>query len=234
MTEEVGSRQKVPRWVPISLLAVTTVALVVPGILLWRQRASGLVQPLAHVPPPRRSHSQVSTQANYEFQSLPNDPPRRRTGRLLVSQSTAAVIASTTSSGTQHDSFISPLYSLGAFGIATALVGLTAGVGVWGIKSSLDVENMEQFSTRMRALIAERMPVLASRMRRSMTFDPGSDGESTASVPVVGDQSNQWNSSAVEERLGNAYAKGGISAWGASVLRELEAEGKQESKKTSS
>lgn len=53
----------------------------------------------------------------------------------------------TGSPSAEYDAFNSPLYALGAFGLATAAVGVAALAGVWGVRTSLGVENVRlQFS----------------------------------------------------------------------------------------
>ncbi|OCB89105.1 hypothetical protein A7U60_g3704 [Sanghuangporus baumii] len=65
-------RQKVPRWLPITLLTVTTVALTIPGVLLWRQRQALGQQTrfslrsttsASHPPPARRRPTVASVSA---------------------------------------------------------------------------------------------------------------------------------------------------------------------------
>ncbi|KAI5121987.1 hypothetical protein M0805_001820 [Coniferiporia weirii] len=105
LREEDGGKTKVPRWLPVSLLAVTTVALAVPAVLLWRQKRSlGLQsQPIigkkhSSTPPVRRrggtgwgtisprpqaeSVSGPSTASSSSSVSPP--PPRRATPRAKL------------------------------------------------------------------------------------------------------------------------------------------------------
>ncbi|CCM01348.1 uncharacterized protein FIBRA_03398 [Fibroporia radiculosa] len=237
----------VPRWLPISLLALTTAALAVPAVLLWRQRAPALGKVLTNnKPPPRRTTATVILPAAITpAQRTP--PPRRRTAPSVAVASPAIPASSATSSTTETapmlttDQFNGALYSAKAFGIATLVVSVVAGTGVWGVKAALDVQNTQEFATRMRQLILTRMPVLASRIHRPLEPDDGLPSI-TGPHPTPEEsllhthgtpRSIEWSWPDAEQRLRDAFEKDGISGWAAAAMHELEAEGQIERRKRS-
>ncbi|GMK59456.1 hypothetical protein CspeluHIS016_0800620 [Cutaneotrichosporon spelunceum] len=53
-----------------------------------------------------------------------------------------------------------------ALGIATAIVGVSAGLGVWGAAKWLGVNSMEEFAAKMRGSLEETYPELIQQVRR--------------------------------------------------------------------
>ncbi|THH10623.1 hypothetical protein EW145_g1193 [Phellinidium pouzarii] len=237
-----SGRQKVPRWLPVSLLAVTSVALAVPAVLLWRQKRSLGLQKLTVLggnkgtPPPARrrggagwgtlpSQSQteaVSTSSSSTGVSLPSSPPPRRrkfgarvvgvseaSSRLSSSPKSANVIPQ--SSEASASLFDSPLLSLGAFGVATGLVGVSAVLGVWGVQRWMGVDNVDQFAARIRQLLLVHMPGLSSRIHRAANDTDGyllPDSPERSREHETREPHN-WTWHAAEERLRLAFKRGG-------------------------
>lgn len=153
---------------------MTTVALTIPAALLWRQkRAFGLSKHLSSsAPPVRRTVKGVTQRASNASaenvdafkpkvvtlaSSAP--PPRRATRRVVVASSAAPAVSSSAirpggSANTNlQPSDLSPspfsdgpLYTLGAFGLATVLVGVGATLGVFGVQRSMGVNNVRFIS----------------------------------------------------------------------------------------
>ncbi|BEJ17028.1 hypothetical protein CspHIS471_0604290 [Cutaneotrichosporon sp. HIS471] len=61
---------------------------------------------------------------------------------------------------------VSPWLGFQALGIATAIVGVSAGLGVWGAAKFLGVNSMEEFAARMRGSLEETYPELIQQVRR--------------------------------------------------------------------
>ncbi|CAK9784421.1 hypothetical protein CC85DRAFT_327567 [Cutaneotrichosporon oleaginosum] len=61
---------------------------------------------------------------------------------------------------------VSPWLGFQALGIATAIVGASAGLGVWGAAKLLGVNSMEEFAARMRGSLEETYPELIQQVRR--------------------------------------------------------------------
>ncbi|CDO72835.1 hypothetical protein BN946_scf185002.g20 [Trametes cinnabarina] len=216
------NKKSVPKWVPVALLAFSTVAMTVPILMLRRQRAATLGKALAEAPPPptRRSASMGVPIANPTSTFLP------------PSQSH---VPGSTSAGTTHqeDNFNGALHCAKAFGIATLLVGVGATTTVWGVRRYLGVETTQEFADRMRMAILDRMPGLSARIHRPPAPE---DGDATvlsepvpeaalSPPPLSQEEVEQWTWAAAEGRLKEAFEKDGFSGWAAAALRELEAEG---------
>ena len=131
-------------------LAVTTAALAVPLLLLRRQRVrasrlskSGSFSMLASVPPVRRAPTR----------GVPSTAPPPRVASVMTPASTK-VTHSVEASGplqmssgapsrvAKEDGFNGALYTLKAFGIATALVLAGGAASVWGVKTYLGVRDV--------------------------------------------------------------------------------------------
>ncbi|KAI0646698.1 hypothetical protein C8Q79DRAFT_1010285 [Trametes meyenii] len=216
----------VPKWLPVVLLAFSTVAMSVPIVMLRRHRAANLGKALADAPPPptRRSTSVGIPIADSKAAVPPSrpPPPRSTTPREVSSAAVEGVNG--------------PLHGAKAFGIATLLVGLGASTTVWGVKRYMGVETTQEFADRMRLTILNYMPILSSRIHRppapedddaSASSEPGSDSRLSLSDTDV----EEWTWSAAEQRLKEAFDKDGFSGWAAAMLRELEAEGRLERSK---
>ncbi|KAL7283902.1 hypothetical protein ACG7TL_001174 [Trametes sanguinea] len=215
-------KKPVPKWVPIALLAFSTVAMTFPIVMLRRHRAATLGKALEQAPPPptRRSASMGVPIANPTSTSLP------------PSQSYAASSPSTASSKAE-DNFNGALHCAKAFGIATLLVGVGATTTVWGVRHYMGVETTQEFADRMRKAILRRMPGLSARIHRAPEPEDGADiimneplqDAAPSSMPLTPVELEQWTWTAAERRLKEAFEKDGFSGWAAAALRELEAEG---------
>ncbi|PCH44642.1 hypothetical protein WOLCODRAFT_123878 [Wolfiporia cocos MD-104 SS10] len=247
-----AKRADVPRWVPVSLLALTTAAMVVPAILLRRQRAALLDKSLSHTPPPppRRSSGTLPplSPSSGISSSSNNAPPPRRVpvvasrnpvpspARAAIRAHPAAVAETEASKAADDSNFNGALLSAGAFGIATAIVSVGAGLTLWGVKTSLGVSNAQEFADRVRALIIERMPLLSSRIHRriqredetsELRLGPPTTPSSHIHVePASG--AAEWTWHDAEKRLKAAFQQDGIVGWAEAALQELEAEGELE------
>ncbi|KAI0674699.1 hypothetical protein C8Q78DRAFT_1076302 [Trametes maxima] len=216
----------VPKWLPVVLLAFSTVAMSVPIIMLRRHRAANLGKALADAPPPptRRSTSTGIPIANTKTPTPLSRPPSPRS---TVPRDTASV---------DVEAVNGPLHGAKAFGIATLLVGLGASTTIWGVKRYMGVETTQEFADRMRLAILNHMPMLSSRIHRPPApEDDDSSVSSAASSDTLLSLSEAdvegWTWTAAEQRLREAFDKDGFSGWAAAALRELEAEGQLERSK---
>lgn len=82
----------------------------------------------------------------------------------------------------------------------------------------------QEFGARMRAAVLQRMPVLSARIHRPP--DPETDG--AAPEPPVPAAGAEWSWPAAEERLRDAFERGGFGGWAYAAMLELEAEGRAE------
>ncbi|VDC05853.1 unnamed protein product [Peniophora sp. CBMAI 1063] len=185
-------------WIPVTLLAVTSVALAVPLLYLRRQRAAALAKDAsaavsaASTAPPRRlgrgiPAAQAALEQSAALAARPASnapPPRRRVTALSGSiaatpapsdapaPSLAAAPAASSSTLPQDDGFNVHLYGIKAFGGATAIVLLAAASGVWGVKAYMGVEDPQDFAKRMRVVLADKLPALAARINRTLDATP--------------------------------------------------------------
>ncbi|KIM85554.1 hypothetical protein PILCRDRAFT_337125 [Piloderma croceum F 1598] len=237
-TASASSSKPIPAWLPISLLAVTTVALAVPIVLLRRQRSNALLNTF----PPRRAGDPSSLASR--FTPIPNippsnvtatqwPPPRRRSGgttsfqgsRLTLPSSSASSVLTAVESDEfndrpmSNDEFNAPLYTAKAFGIATLIVAVCASAAVWSVKTSLDVKDTREFGDRTRDAVIKQLPYLSHRIYRR----PNSDSEASSSAPNS-DVDTEWKWTEADERLNKALDEGGPSAWAEALVAELEHE----------
>ncbi|KAI0938365.1 hypothetical protein AcV5_000061 [Taiwanofungus camphoratus] len=216
------TKKQVPRWLPISLIALTTVALVVPVVLLRRQRAAALDKMLANTPPPRRTSG--VTPAPKAVISQPT-PPRTSAAHPPIPpfQSETPDVG---------DGFNGALYCAKAFGIATLLVSIGASSIVLGIKTAMGVRDTKEFADRMRLLIVTKMAFLSSRIHRPPgPEDEHIEGNATSVTPrspslrsAAGARGVEWSWPDAEQRLKAAFERDGFMGWAEAALRELEAE----------
>ncbi|KAJ1302092.1 hypothetical protein OPQ81_000923 [Rhizoctonia solani] len=98
-----------------------------------------------------------------------------------------------------------------ALGVATLIVGGTAGMGVLGVVIGLGITTIGEFHTLMRSLIRSSFPELHTTLH---------------SVPDTAAQGRieVWSKERVEQALEEAYEKGGIKAWIVEARRQLERE----------
>lgn len=173
-------------WIPLSMLAVTTAALALPLALLRRhQGAANSIKPsllkstskLSSSPPVRRRapplprHGSITVPSAIPLSSQGTDGvsaqtiPLVKTGNILR---TASGESSLRVSRIKKDgSFNGALYSLKAFGIATALVVAGGAASVWSVKTYLGVKDTQEFASAMRTTTLDKLPLLISRIHRS-------------------------------------------------------------------
>ncbi|KAI0088944.1 hypothetical protein BDY19DRAFT_946928 [Irpex rosettiformis] len=236
IAEETGSfgtqkKRSVPRWLPISLLAFSTVALVAPVVLLRRHKARLLVKPLEEAPPPRRT---TTIAANLGAASATR--PRQPTQLSPVTPTIGTEDTLPSNSSERDDNFNGALHSLKAFGYATLIVmagGLTT---VWGVKTYMGVDNTQEFAARMRSFMQKKMPGLMARLHRAPTDedDPSSTSSESSDLHVSVDVHKgevEWNWPDAEDRLRTAFEHGGFPGWADAMMREVEAESKIERRK---
>jgi hypothetical protein len=84
---------------------------------------------------------------------------------------------------------------------------------------------MEDFGVKMRLAIMNKMPLLALRMRNALGPPKSASDANPEEKPQSGPR---WAWEDVQERLGNAFDKGGLGAWADAVVREVEEEAKVE------
>ncbi|ESK88539.1 hypothetical protein Moror_3177 [Moniliophthora roreri MCA 2997] len=124
----------------------------------------------------------------------------------------------------QNLDFNPALYTVKAFGIATFAVTLGAVTFVWGVKNAMGIEDTQEFARRMHQLILTRMPILSSRIHRSLEDDPRNDETLKSDV-------DDWNWDDAEKRLKNAFEQKGLAGWAEVALDEIRAEEHVERKK---
>ncbi|KAF7310380.1 hypothetical protein HMN09_00580000 [Mycena chlorophos] len=124
------------------------------------------------------------------------------------------------------DKFNGALYTLQAFGAATLMVAALGVGGIWGLVRYLDVDNMQDFSDKMRLEVMSKMPFLAERMRKSLNLSATDQPAEEASKPP--DQTQEWSYDESQDRLSDAFDKGGVSGWASALVREVEEEAKVE------
>lgn len=82
----------------------------------------------------------------------------------------------------------------------------------------------------MRSALLRKLPSLSARIYRlPEATDHPEDGPPL--VPIAQGNDVEWNWSAAEDRLRNAFDKDGFSGWAEAAMRELEAEGALERSK---
>ncbi|KAG2134454.1 hypothetical protein DEU56DRAFT_809177 [Suillus clintonianus] len=217
-----GTNHQVPKWVPVTLLAFSSVALVAPIVMLRWYRRGVVPQNLQEATaPPRRGRGQStlplpSHSPPIRFRRASQPVPRE----VQAHPSPPKVPVSNKDDVEQF--FNSPLYTLKAFGIATAIVTLGATASIWGVMKALDARDTNEFAERLRHAVLTKLPVLSYRIYRpAETRQDGNDSaltENPASEPV------EWNWHEAENRLREAFDKGGFHSWASAALIEVEAE----------
>ncbi|KAI0695022.1 hypothetical protein BC835DRAFT_1273831 [Cytidiella melzeri] len=228
-SEESAQRSSAPRWIPISLLAFSTVALVGPVVLLRRHKASLLTKALEEAPPPPR---RATTSTALGVAGIAQ--PRQHI------QPTPAHLAPQDVQSSSHESvddFNGALHSAKAFGYATLMVMAGALTAVWGVQAYMGVDNasatLNHFASRMRSSIQTNMPGLMAKLHRPST-DPSTPGTLSPTHPgakaVIEHRTEkvEWSWPDAEQRLRMAFEQGGFSGWADAVMRELELESEME------
>lgn len=145
-----GITGPVPKWLPISFLAISSAALVVPIVMLRRYKTGLRAAPTSRdihghavSPPPRRRYGTAVLPGSHILGS-PTAPPPRVHSRVYPT--TPASLPSSPNQGTHpsislprqstEDSFNGPLYTLKALAVATAIVAAGASASVFGVMAS--------------------------------------------------------------------------------------------------
>ncbi|KAH8989264.1 hypothetical protein EDB92DRAFT_1868796 [Lactarius akahatsu] len=232
-------QKDVSPWIPVSMLAVTTVALAVPLVLLRRQRAraSALNKSVSSsmttsAPPLRRA----------PIRGVPSTAPPPRAAPALTPSVEAISPSAASSRVAQEDGFNGALYSLKAFSIATALVVAGGAASVWGVKTYLGVRDTQEFASAMRLTLLTKWPLLASRIHRASDSAPlpppiplpvmiPSASKSDPLPPTSVPDADGWTWPAAQARLAEAYEHGGVGRFAETAAGELEAEAELERRK---
>ncbi|TCD71026.1 hypothetical protein EIP91_000525 [Steccherinum ochraceum] len=233
-------KKPMPQWVPISLLALTTVALGVPIVLLRRQRTGMIPRSVKDAPPPRRTGGAVNLRTVPTKPQISRPAPSSSAVPPPLRARPSPTPANPAVANPDAD-FNGALYSMKAFGIATMIVSAGAVTTVLGVKVALGVQDTKEFAQKMRQLIMTRMPVLSSRIHRApdaddhpadwIPVDPNGHTFNTQVTESEKSEQVEWSWPAAEERLGMAYQERGVRGWAEAVMHELEAEGQTERKK---
>ncbi|KAG2063357.1 hypothetical protein BDR04DRAFT_1192655 [Suillus decipiens] len=129
-----GTNHQVPKWVPVTLLAFSSVALVVPIVMLrWPRTINLASSPIRSRPAP---------------QTVPKEVP--------VHSSPLKMPPSNEDNGGQF--FNAPLYTLKALGIATALVTLGATASIWRVMKALNARDTNEVAERLRHVVLTKLP----------------------------------------------------------------------------
>ncbi|KAG2028256.1 hypothetical protein BDR03DRAFT_1030435, partial [Suillus americanus] len=215
----------VPKWVPVTLLAFSSVALVVPIVMLRRYRRGVIPQNLQEATaPPRRGRGPLTLPVS---ESSHSPPIRSRPASQTLPRDVPAhlpplkVHASNEDNGEQF--FNGPLYTLKALSIATALVTLGATASIWGVMKALNARDTNEFAERLRHAVLTKLPVLSYRIYRPA--EPHQDdGNDSALTQNPASDAVEWNWKEAEVRLREAFDKGGVHNWASAALVEVEAE----------
>ncbi|KAF4616939.1 hypothetical protein D9613_008957 [Agrocybe pediades] len=243
-----STERKVPKWVPVSAFIGTSLALAIPLLMIRRNRTSS-------------SH----TASRVALSSTSAAPPRRKslnaTASLPVSTSSSAAAATSSphvnllekpTESEANPSLMSALSQLTgssamlaakAFAIATALVGVSAYGAIWGVKTSLGVDDARQFGLRMRSILWTLAPSLTSRIHRAPeteeerhalrevlppSFSSSSPPPPSSSLEPPYVEKPKWSWPEAEKRLQRAYEEGGFPLWAKVAMREVEEEARLE------
>ncbi|KAF9546315.1 hypothetical protein CPC08DRAFT_675562 [Agrocybe pediades] len=244
-----STKSKVPKWVPVSAFIGTSLALAIPLLMIRRSRSSS-------------SH----TASRVVLSSTSAAPPRRKslnaTASLPVSSSSSSAAAATSSAHVNllerpaeseaNPSLMSALSQMTgssamlaakAFAIATALVGVSAYGAIWGVKTSLGVDDARTFGLRMRSILWTLAPSLTSRIHRAPeteeerhalrevlppSFSSSSPPPPSSSLEPPYVEKPTWSWPEAEKRLQRAYEEGGFPLWAKVAMREVEEEARLE------
>lgn len=86
------------------------------------------------------------------------------------------------------------------------------------------IAQTEEFSARMRHLVATRLSVLSARIHRRVPSPFADDVPPPADTQPADPEPENWTWAAAEARLANAMDAGGAWAWAETAVREMEAE----------
>ncbi|KAG1802531.1 uncharacterized protein BJ212DRAFT_1487329 [Suillus subaureus] len=200
-----GTNHQVPKWVPVTLAQC------------YSKESSGNYC--------ASSARARTTNVAYLIAFFPNKTPTYLTNSTEGGSSSTTAFESPVSNGDSGEQFFNgPLYTLKAFGIATALVTLGATASIWGVMRALDARNTNEFAERLRHAVLTKLPVLSYQIYRPA--EPHQDDASSDSAQTKNPASEpvEWNWQEAEIRLREAFDKGGFHSWASAALVEVEAE----------
>ncbi|KAG0694819.1 hypothetical protein DFH29DRAFT_814854 [Suillus ampliporus] len=217
------NHHQLPKWVPVTLLAFSSVALVAPIVMLRRYRRGVVAQNLQEATaPPRRGRGLSMTPFESHSPPIRSRPASHQIQRQVpVHPPPLKVPVPNKDNGEPF--FNGPLYTLKAFGIATAIVTLGATASIWGVMKALNARDTAEFAERLRHAVLTKLPVLSYRIYRPA--EPHQDGGDD--FPLTQNPASEhveWNWQEAENRLREAFDKGGFHSWASAVLVEVEAE----------
>lgn len=217
-----GTNHQVPKWVPVTLLAFSSVALVVPIVMLRRyRRGVSIPQNLQEATaPPRRGRGPSTLPVPSHSPPIRSRPASQTAPREVLAQPPPLKVSM--SNGDNGEQFFNgPLYTLKAFGLATALVTLGATASIWGVMKALNAHDTKEFAERLRHVVLTNLPVLSYRIYRPA--EPHQDDDSARTENPASEPAG-WNWQEAEVRLREAFDKGGFHSWASAALVEVEAE----------
>ncbi|KZS97421.1 hypothetical protein SISNIDRAFT_482325 [Sistotremastrum niveocremeum HHB9708] len=204
----------------IAFIAFGTAAFAVPLLVLRRSRLARTRSALSEDHPPIRASASSSETplAPRAALSRPSAPATPTLQTVKASKPTPKSTAQI-----EDDGFNAPLHSLGAFGAASAIVGLSAFAGIWAFRQAWGIQTFSEFGQRMRRELAERMPVLSSIMARSNSEVMSDESSETGSVSHEGEE-QEWTWEESKARLSRAYDEGGFQTWLNVAVKEMDKE----------
>ncbi|KAK0455196.1 uncharacterized protein EV420DRAFT_1481447 [Desarmillaria tabescens] len=212
-----SSPPKSEKWISISLVAGTALTLAIPWTLLsLRKRIRS--NALAKAPPRRTGTVAFKIQPITEAKPVasPVTEETKSWKSLFPSEKDASVRPHAPADGARR-----ALYTVGAFGISTALVGIGALATIWGTQLLLGVDTVDEFAVMMRTSVATKLAPLSARIH---SFHKPELDDGVPSDP-------QWKWDEAEKRLEEIFEKQGGFAWAEAALREAEIEAKLEREK---
>ncbi|KAG8216280.1 hypothetical protein J3R82DRAFT_6337 [Butyriboletus roseoflavus] len=168
--------------------------------------------------PPRRASGRVTQAPPRRIRRVPSSPAP------FVAHNVSASIRPSVS---EQDRFNAPLYTFKAFAIATAIVMSSATASVAGIMAYLDVRNQSLLHACEHGY---HNPCRCWQLKSIVfpTFHDSVDGDpvllAAATPRHESSTPTAFNEDAAQQRLAEAFDKGGFDAWGEAAAREMEAE----------
>ncbi|KAK2460183.1 hypothetical protein APHAL10511_007774 [Amanita phalloides] len=184
------------KWVPLAMVAGTTVVLAVPLLWLLRRRS-----PSTHQLPT----TAVSALNFARGQCTPTTTPTATASSKPSSSSSS--LPGFFSAISQSDASTA-LFATKALGIATCLVAVS-GLGMaWGAKSTLGIQDMHEFAHLARETVSTHLPSLSARIYRLPQCDaeraPIQSTHSSAGKPESGSDAQAaaaWDMERVMKQL---------------------------------
>ncbi|KAF8654887.1 hypothetical protein AX16_003316 [Volvariella volvacea WC 439] len=217
-------KKSLPKWTAFALIGGSAVALGLPLFFLRRRQRSMLEHALKNTQaPPRRTGS--PTTARYAPTQAPKPAPAPTVSQSGTVKESSDADLSLPGIGEMFGAMSKMSYStamLGAkaFGIATCIVGVSAFITVVTVKTVMGIETAHEFGERMRQALWSTFPGLTSVIHR-----PSETEEERISASVIHPaEIGAWKREESEERLRQAFEKGGLPAWGEAAMKEVEIE----------